>query len=500
MAPKIHKEAPDGGWGWMVVLANFLQAALVFGLIRSFGVFFVEFVRSFDELSSRVSWITSIGLAIQQFASKSWRFEACKKRKELRSEVVAYHYDNRPTWPTPKYGALPLGLPYFCHVSEKPSTVPLEKSERWCNILYVCCTSVSLLGLGWALVFTPSVGSLTRYFKRRRTLATGLAFTGVGLSSFAFSPLFQYLVDTYSWRGGLLILSGMSLNLLVCGALLRPLTLEGDVVSMKEEEEERKGGFAFLRKTSALLDLSLLLHCPFMTFVMAVTLINTGYFVPYVHFVAHAQQVGFDEYKSAFLMSVAAITDLIGRLLSGWFSDLGKFQLAHILVTLVSLTGVSIIVIPLGRSYAALLAMSAFYGFFSGAMTPVVFSLLPEIIGITRIYGGLGLFQMIESIGGLLGAPLSGWLHDITHSYTISFVVAGGFLVLGSLVLCALPGFFSCAAPLVSLQPAPNDNDPGELKQISYCNGLEPEPQNLTIQPNSAGPAAPGTESHQTKL
>ncbi|XP_064408934.1 monocarboxylate transporter 13-like [Latimeria chalumnae] len=471
MAPKIHKEAPDGGWGWMVVLANFLQAALVFGLIRSFGVFFVEFVRSFDELSSRVSWITSIGLAIQQFASPV-------------ASALSNQYGERPVV---MFGGLLASVGML-----------LGSFATSLQHLYL---SIGLLsGLGWALVFTPSVGSLTRYFKRRRTLATGLAFTGVGLSSFAFSPLFQYLVDTYSWRGGLLILSGMSLNLLVCGALLRPLTLEGDVVSMKEEEEERKGGFAFLRKTSALLDLSLLLHCPFMTFVMAVTLINTGYFVPYVHFVAHAQQVGFDEYKSAFLMSVAAITDLIGRLLSGWFSDLGKFQLAHILVTLVSLTGVSIIVIPLGRSYAALLAMSAFYGFFSGAMTPVVFSLLPEIIGITRIYGGLGLFQMIESIGGLLGAPLSGWLHDITHSYTISFVVAGGFLVLGSLVLCALPGFFSCAAPLVSLQPAPNDNDPGELKQISYCNGLEPEPQNLTIQPNSAGPAAPGTESHQTKL
>uniref|UniRef100_H3AZL0 Solute carrier family 16 member 13 n=1 Tax=Latimeria chalumnae TaxID=7897 RepID=H3AZL0_LATCH len=445
MAPKIHKEAPDGGWGWMVVLANFLQAALVFGLIRSFGVFFVEFVRSFDELSSRVSWITSIGLAIQQFAMS-------KLNKSTNTPEV--------------YKVLHLPKGVYCQ-----SLLYFRKAAFFFRHIAMGMLCI-LSSLGWALVFTPSVGSLTRYFKRRRTLATGLAFTGVGLSSFAFSPLFQYLVDTYSWRGGLLILSGMSLNLLVCGALLRPLTLEGDVVSMKE-------------KTSALLDLSLLLHCPFMTFVMAVTLINTGYFVPYVHFVAHAQQVGFDEYKSAFLMSVAAITDLIGRLLSGWFSDLGKFQLAHILVTLVSLTGVSIIVIPLGRSYAALLAMSAFYGFFSGAMTPVVFSLLPEIIGITRIYGGLGLFQMIESIGGLLGAPLSGWLHDITHSYTISFVVAGGFLVLGSLVLCALPGFFSCAAPLVSLQPAPNDNDPGELKQISYCNGLEPEPQNLTIQPNS---------------
>ncbi|XP_074917546.1 monocarboxylate transporter 13-like [Chelonoidis abingdonii] len=67
--PMVHPEPPDGGWGWMVVLAAFFQSALVFGVIRSFGVFFMEFVGYFGELSGRVSWITSIGIAVQQFAS-----------------------------------------------------------------------------------------------------------------------------------------------------------------------------------------------------------------------------------------------------------------------------------------------------------------------------------------------------------------------------------------------------------------------------------------------
>lgn len=66
----VHLEPPDGGWGWMIVLAAFVQSALVFGVIRSFGVFFVEFVNYFDEFSSHVSWITSIGIAVQQFASE----------------------------------------------------------------------------------------------------------------------------------------------------------------------------------------------------------------------------------------------------------------------------------------------------------------------------------------------------------------------------------------------------------------------------------------------
>lgn len=59
-------------------------------------------------------------------------------------------------------------------------------------------------------------------FTRRRALAVGLGFSSIGLSSFAFNPLFQLLVETYAWRGALLILGGLSLNIMVCGALIRP--------------------------------------------------------------------------------------------------------------------------------------------------------------------------------------------------------------------------------------------------------------------------------------
>ena len=67
---------PEGGWGWVVVGAMFVESALVFGLIRSLGVFFVEFVRYFDESAQAVSWITSIGLAMQQLFGK-WCVYLC---------------------------------------------------------------------------------------------------------------------------------------------------------------------------------------------------------------------------------------------------------------------------------------------------------------------------------------------------------------------------------------------------------------------------------------
>ncbi|XP_033026104.1 monocarboxylate transporter 13-like [Lacerta agilis] len=411
----VHPEAPDGGWGWIIVLSAFLQSALVFGVIRSFGVFFVEFVTYFDELSGRISWITSIGIAVQQFASPVG--SALSSRYGARPVVMA--------------GGFFSGLGFL-----------LASFATCLAHLYLCIGLLS--GFGWALVFTPSLASVARYFKRRRTLATSLALTGVGLSSFAFSPLFQLLVDTYAWRGALLIVAGMSFNLVVCGALIRPITLKEDLPGPVGRGAR---GTSCWARFSSLFGLHLLGHFAFMRFVLAVTLVNTGYFVPYVHLVARARELGFDEYQAAFLMSLAAAADLCGRLFSGWLANCRGCRLARILVAWTFLTGGALVAIPWGRDYPLLVAISLCYGFCSGALTPVVFSIIPEIVGIANIFSSMGLLQMIESIGGLLGAPLSGWLRDATGDYVASFLAAGSFMFAGSLVLMTLPNFSSCLAP-----------------------------------------------------
>ncbi|KAL2765715.1 monocarboxylate transporter 13, partial [Daubentonia madagascariensis] len=287
---------------------------------------------------------------------------------------------------------------------------------------------------GWALTFTPTLACLSCYFSRHRSLATGLALTGVGLSSFVFAPLFQWLLSYYAWRGALLLVSALSLHLVACGALLRPLFLA---------EDTAVGG------PGAQLT-SLLHHGPFFRYTVAVTLINTGYFIPYVHLVAHLQDLGWDPLPAAFLLSVAAISDLVGRVASGWLGDAVPGPVARLLMLWTTLTGVSLALFPVAQSPIALVALTVAYGFTSGALTPVAFSMLPELVGTGRIYCGLGLLQMVESLGGLLGAPLSGYLRDVTGNYTASFVVAGAFLLLGSGVLMTLPHFFSCFSATTS--------------------------------------------------
>ncbi|XP_063043294.1 monocarboxylate transporter 13 isoform X2 [Engraulis encrasicolus] len=410
---KRQQQPPEGGWGWVVVGALFVVSCLVYGLIRSLGVFFVEFVQYFGETAQAVSWITSIGLAMQQLFSPL-------------ATALCNMYGTRPIV---MIGGLLSGLGFIL-------------ASQATSLTHLYLTMGLISGIGWAFIFTPTVGAVMQYFTRRRSLAMAIGFTGVGLSSFAFSPLFQFLLETYAWRGALLILGGMSLNMVACGALIRPVTFT-------KAMEKTVQNSSLLSRLSVYFELPLLLQRPFLTYGAAITFFNAGYFVPYVHLVAHSRTAGFSEYQSAFVISATGVTDILGRVLSGWVSDLGRLRLVHMLCLWTLLLGLFLLALPLGTmgGYAGLLTTSLAQGLCSGAMTPLVFAVVPEIVGMERMLGALGLLQLIESIGGLLGAPLSGWLKDTTGSYSASFAMAGGFLLLGSAVTTTLPGFCSCAVP-----------------------------------------------------
>ena len=71
----------------------------------------------------------------------------------------------------------------------------------------------------------PAIVSVTLYFEKRRSLATGLSLCGLGIGTIIFPPLIEILVDEYGWRGAALIVAALVLNGCVFGALLRPLEL-----------------------------------------------------------------------------------------------------------------------------------------------------------------------------------------------------------------------------------------------------------------------------------
>ncbi len=77
------------------------------------------------------------------------------------------------------------------------------------------------------LVENPTLSMITVYFHARYATATSLALTSIPIAIMVAPLMTQFLLDTYGWRGALLMWGGISLNVTVCGALLRP-AITGD--------------------------------------------------------------------------------------------------------------------------------------------------------------------------------------------------------------------------------------------------------------------------------
>lgn len=82
------------------------------------------------------------------------------------------------------------------------------------------------------MVYLPAVVMVGQYFQKRRALAQGLSTTGTGFGAFLMTALLKYLCTEFGWRDAMFIQGAISLNLCVCGALMRPLSPR-DVVSEK---------------------------------------------------------------------------------------------------------------------------------------------------------------------------------------------------------------------------------------------------------------------------
>lgn len=57
-------DAPDGGYGWVVVIAAFFSRGLTTAIFKNFGLFFLEIQNYYNVFTSTVSWITSTSIAM----------------------------------------------------------------------------------------------------------------------------------------------------------------------------------------------------------------------------------------------------------------------------------------------------------------------------------------------------------------------------------------------------------------------------------------------------
>ncbi|KAK5609528.1 hypothetical protein CRENBAI_006350 [Crenichthys baileyi] len=448
--------AQDGGYAWFILVSCFFVFGLTFGVIKSFGVFYVEIQRYFETTAAGTSWITSITVATIHIAAPV--ASALSTRFSHRSVVIM--------------GGL------ICSAA-----VVFGGFARNLTELYI--TVGFLNGFGYALTWTPAVTMLGMYFEKKRPVANALASAGECILTFSLTPLFQLLIDSFSWRGALLILGGLQLNLCVCGMFLRPLRnirfsckevqenlpiedLDETKLIFRKESElnilelsaqetikdcvEDPDETSSLTKTSTscqkrtklrttikyYVDYTLITNGRFMVYSMFGVFAALGFFAPSLFLVPYARSKGIKEYQAAALLSISAVLDLFGRVFFGWVANLRLVETVQQLTATVILLGTVLLLCPLASTFSELVAFSAAHGLVYGATVAIHITVLPEVVGVERLGSALGFFMLIRSSGGLLGPPIAGFFIDKMENYGTGFIMSGVALIVSALFLLIL--------------------------------------------------------------
>ncbi|XP_076457911.1 uncharacterized protein LOC143291736 [Babylonia areolata] len=185
---------PDGGWGWVIVVASLFCNIIVDGLGYSFGVFLLEFADYFQESKSKVSLVGSLLCGVYLFAGP----------------VVSAL--------TNKFGCRPVAV-----AGSVVASLAFLLSTMAPSVDILILTYGVMGGFGLGMIYLPSIVSVGYYFEKKRALATGIAVCGSGIGTFIFAPLSEYLLQELDWKNALMLISGITLNGAVCGMLMRPL-------------------------------------------------------------------------------------------------------------------------------------------------------------------------------------------------------------------------------------------------------------------------------------
>ena len=174
------------------------------------------------------------------------------------------------------------------------------------------------------------LGVLASYFHKRYSIANSIAQVGLSAGIMTIPLLTQLFIDTYGWRGSLLLLGGINLHLVVSGALLRPIIkynkeglserqhLTSDVTNPIPNRQEYNGdekGSSIFTNIVYYLDLGLFQDAVFLP--ILVCGFGNGYCLTgwLIYLVPFAMDVGFPSYKAVSLASYGGVGNLLGNIL-----------------------------------------------------------------------------------------------------------------------------------------------------------------------------------------
>ncbi|XP_060069114.1 monocarboxylate transporter 12-like [Ylistrum balloti] len=398
------------GRGWAVTLSSFMHSFLVDGICFSFGTFLNHF--------------------LEYFGGSIWK-------TQLLSSIISGTYLCMGL----VSGALinRFGYRRLVITGSVIASVGLFLSTFSPNLDVMILLYGVVSGIGFGLVYTPSVVIVGHYFSKRRALATGIAVCGSGIGGIVFAPLSVLLLKTYDWKGALWILSAVTLNGVIFAASYGPLPSRkcsklDSPTAMKIKARNKSQSKQFVRVLKQTFKWSLLTSPTFALYSISGVLVCIGFYIPFNFLPVYASDLDISASEGALLISVMGIFNTVSRVLVGLLTDQSWADCIIINGTMLFIGGITTCCVPLYTTYSILMVYSALFGATAGTFVVLKSIILVEIKGVKWLSNTLGFVNFILSICVFIGSPIAGALSDLTESYDAAFYFAGGTIGLAGLM------------------------------------------------------------------
>ncbi|NKK61894.1 MFS transporter [Rhizobium leguminosarum bv. viciae] len=277
------------------------------------------------------------------------------------------------------------------------------------------------VGLGIGLSYVPALGAVQSWFVRKRSKASGIATAGLGLGTLTLPLAIGQAVPHLGWRGCFVALAGVIATIGLPAAMFIRKRQDGGIPS-GAPRPEYPHPIAAWRNGQFRLFYAMLILASFCTF------------IPYVHIVPAAQDMGLSLERGTELIGLIGIGNIFGRfVLAGLGDRIGSLRLLAILTFAVA---GSFVLWSAASGFVMLAIFAVLFGMSYGGCVGLYPAVAADLFGTRSIGAVLGYLYTAVGVAALLGPTIAGFIFDRTGSYlgpimfSAAAAVVAGFLTL----------------------------------------------------------------------
>ncbi|XP_050745796.1 monocarboxylate transporter 13 isoform X4 [Drosophila biarmipes] len=214
------------------------------------------------------------------------------------------------------------------------------------------------------------------------------------------------------------------------GDLARQDGAHADVESRGKDQYQQRSKF---------FDLSLLKDPMYLVILIS----NSTNAISYTNFIillpSFGEARGFNKSLSAYLLSVVSATDLIGRIGGSALSDMGYIPKTWYFVGGLSISGLSLALLPFAWAYSSVCFWCALFGLASGIYVGITAVIMADMLGTERLTSSYGISLFVNGLLQLVGPPLCNYWFEAVNDYNPLFHALGLTLLAGASLWSFMP-------------------------------------------------------------